>query len=37
MEAYHLDRFGNVDGIVLRASDDLRPASHQILMRVRSP
>jgi hypothetical protein len=22
MEAYHIDRFGNVDGIVLRESED---------------
>jgi NADPH:quinone reductase-like Zn-dependent oxidoreductase len=36
MEAYHIDRFGSVDGIVLRASEDLRPAPHQILMRVRA-
>ena len=25
MEAYHIDRFGSVDGIVRRASDDPRP------------
>lgn len=36
MEAYHIDRFGSVDGIMLRTSEDLRPAPHQILMRVRA-
>jgi hypothetical protein len=25
MEAYHIDRFGSVDGVVLRSSEDLRP------------
>jgi hypothetical protein len=25
MEAYHIERFGSVDGIVLRSSDDPRP------------
>jgi NADPH:quinone reductase-like Zn-dependent oxidoreductase len=36
MEAYHIDRFGSVDGIVLRSSDDLRPGPKEILMRVRA-
>jgi hypothetical protein len=26
MEGYHIDRFGSVDGIVLRTSEDPRPA-----------
>ena len=35
MEAYHIDRFGSVDGIVLRSSED--PAGpKEILMRVRA-
>jgi len=34
MEAYRTDRFGSVDGIVLRSSDDPRPAPKEILMRV---
>ena len=25
MEAYHIDRFGSVDGIVLRSTEDPRP------------
>ena len=25
MEAYHIDRFGSVDGIVLRSNEDPRP------------
>lgn len=36
MEAYHIDRFGSVDGIVLRAGDDPRPGPKEILMRVRA-
>src|SRR5262252_5254286 len=36
MEAYRIDRFGSVDGIVLRSSEDLRPGPHEILMRVRA-
>jgi hypothetical protein len=27
MEAYRIDRFGSVDGIVLRSSEDPRPGS----------
>jgi len=34
MEAYRIDRFGSVDGIVLRSSEDPRPGSKEILMRV---
>ena len=36
MDVYHIDRFGNVDGIVLRATDDPCPGSREILMRVRA-
>jgi len=36
MEAYHIDRFGSVDGIVLRTGDDPRPGPNDILMRVRA-
>ena len=36
MEAYRIDRFGSVDGIVLRPSDDPRPEPGQVLMRVRA-
>jgi hypothetical protein len=36
MEAYRTDRFGSVDGIVLRSSDDPRPAPKEILMRMRA-
>jgi hypothetical protein len=36
MEAYHIDRFGSVDGVVLRSSEDLRPGPKEILMRVRA-
>ncbi len=36
MEAYHIDRFGEVGGIVLRSSDDPRPGPREILMRVRA-
>ncbi len=36
MEAYHIDRFGSVDGIVLRESDDPQPGPVEILMRVRA-
>jgi hypothetical protein len=36
MEAYRIDRFGSVDGIVLRSSEDPRPGSKEILMRVRA-
>jgi NADPH:quinone reductase-like Zn-dependent oxidoreductase len=34
MEAYRIDRFGSVDGIVLRSSEDLRPGPKEIVMRV---
>ena len=36
MEAYHIDRFGSVDGIVLRQSEDPQPGPGEILMRVRA-
>ena len=36
MEAYRIDRFGSVDGIVLRSSKDPRPGLKEILMRVRA-
>ena len=36
MEAYHIDRFGSVDGIVLRASGDPQPGPRDVLMRVRA-
>jgi alcohol dehydrogenase len=36
MEAYHIDRFGSVDGIELRSSDDPRPGLREVLMRVRA-
>jgi Alcohol dehydrogenase GroES-like domain len=36
MEAYRIERFGSVDGIVLRSSDDPRPGLKEILMRVRA-
>ena len=36
MEACHIDRFGGVDGIVLRSSADPRPGPKEILMRVRA-
>jgi NADPH:quinone reductase-like Zn-dependent oxidoreductase len=36
MEAYRIDRFGSVDGIVLRSSEDPRPGLKEILMRVRA-
>src|SRR5437870_6030082 len=36
MEAYHIDRFGSVDGIVLRSSEDPRPGPKEILPRVRA-
>ena len=34
MQAYRIDRFGSVDGIVLRSSEDPRPGPKKILMRV---
>jgi NADPH:quinone reductase-like Zn-dependent oxidoreductase len=36
MEAYYVDRFGSVDGIVLRSSDNPRPGLREVLMRVRA-
>ena len=36
MEAYRIDRFGSVDGIALRSSEDPRPRLKEILMRVRA-
>jgi NADPH:quinone reductase-like Zn-dependent oxidoreductase len=36
VEAYRIDRFGSVDGIVLRSSEDPRPGPREILMRVRA-
>src|SRR5882757_8813577 len=34
MEAYRIDRFGSVDGIALRSSEDPRPGPKEIRMRV---
>ncbi len=36
MEAYRIDRFGSIDGIVLQSSEDPRPGLKEILMRVRA-
>jgi NADPH:quinone reductase-like Zn-dependent oxidoreductase len=36
MEAYHIDRFGSVDGIVRRSGNDPRPGPKEILLRVRA-
>jgi NADPH:quinone reductase-like Zn-dependent oxidoreductase len=36
MQAYRIDRFGSVDGIVLRSSEDPRLGLKQLLMRVRA-
>jgi len=36
MEAYRIDRFGSVDGIVLRSSGNIRPGPKEVLMRVRA-
>jgi NADPH:quinone reductase-like Zn-dependent oxidoreductase len=36
MEAYRIERFGSVDGIVLRSSEDPRPGLREVLMRVRA-
>src|ERR1700680_1293519 len=36
MEAYRIDRFGSVEGIVLRSSEDPRPGPKEVLMRVRA-
>jgi hypothetical protein len=37
MEAYRIDRFGSVDGIVLRSSEDPRPGPKEILPVARPP
>ena len=34
MQAYRIDRFGSVNGIVLRSSDNPRPGLREVLMRV---
>ena len=36
MEAYRIDRFGSVNGIVLRSSEDPRAGPKEVLMRVRA-
>jgi hypothetical protein len=36
MEAYHIDSYGSVDGIVRRSSEDPRPGPKERLMRVRA-
>jgi len=36
MEAYRIDRFGSVDGIVLRSSEDPQPGPKEVVMRVRA-
>jgi alcohol dehydrogenase len=36
MRAYRIERFGSVDGIELRSSDDPRPGLREVLMRVRA-
>ena len=36
MKAYRIERFGSVDGIELRSSDDPRPRLREVLMRVRA-
>jgi NADPH:quinone reductase-like Zn-dependent oxidoreductase len=36
VEAYRIDSFGSVDGIVLQSSEDPRPGLREILMRVRA-
>jgi NADPH:quinone reductase-like Zn-dependent oxidoreductase len=36
MEAYRIEPFGSIDGIVLRSSSDPRPGRREILMRVRA-
>src|SRR5437868_14853376 len=36
MRAYHIDSFGNVDGVVLGSRDDPRPGNREILLRVRA-
>jgi NADPH:quinone reductase-like Zn-dependent oxidoreductase len=36
MEDYRIDRFGSVDGIVLRSSEEPRPGLREVVMRVRA-
>jgi NADPH:quinone reductase-like Zn-dependent oxidoreductase len=36
VKAYRIDRFGSVDGIMLRSSEDPRPGLGEVLMRVRA-
>jgi NADPH:quinone reductase-like Zn-dependent oxidoreductase len=36
MESYRIDRFGSVDGIALRSSEDPRLGPKEVLMRVRA-
>jgi NADPH:quinone reductase-like Zn-dependent oxidoreductase len=36
MEAYRIDRFGSVDGIVRRSGEDPRPGTKEVLVRVRA-
>ena len=36
MEAYHIERFGSIDGIVLQSSENPRPGRKEVLMRVRA-
>ena len=36
VEAYRIDRFGSVDRIVLRSSEDPRPGLREVVMRVRA-
>ena len=36
MEAYRIDRFGSVGGIVRQSSEDPRPGPKEVLMRVRA-
>src|ERR1700731_3264088 len=36
MEAYRIERFGSVDGIVMRSSQDPRPGPKEVLMGVRA-
>src|SRR5437867_12831466 len=36
MGAYRIERFGSIDGIVLRSNEDSRPGRKEILMRLRA-
>jgi len=36
VEAYRIDSFGSVDGILLRSSEDPRPGLREVLIRVRA-